>query len=105
MRQSTPTPKATSNVAGAVAGSAAAASTANGGLTVVLPARPALQAIQAIQARTQKQLPLKRGRKVAFRVPGENGKALASPPITDGSGYEEAGWILATIYGVEKNGK
>jgi hypothetical protein len=57
---------------------------------------------QAIQARTQKQLPLKPGRKVAFRVPGEDGKA---PPITDGSGYEEAGWILATIHGVEKNGK
>jgi len=87
-------------VAGTAAGGAAAASAAN--LTVVLPARPVNQ---AIQARTHKQLPLKRGRRVAFRVPRENGKALASPPITDGSGYEEAGWILATIHGVEKGGK
>jgi hypothetical protein len=102
VRQSTPTPKATSNGPGAAAGGAAAASAANGSLTVVLPPRPALQ---AIQSRTQKQLPLKPGRRVAFRVPGENGKALASPPIADGSGYEEAGWILATIHGVEKNGR
>lgn len=92
-------------MAGAAAGGAAAASAANGGLMVVLPARPAPQLNQAIQARTQKQLPLKQGRRVAFRVPGENGKTLASPPITDGSGYEEAGWILATIHGLEKNGK
>ena len=60
---------------------------------------------QTIQARTQKQLPLKPGRKVAFRVPGEDGKARSSPPIADGSSYEEAGWILATIHGVENNGK
>jgi hypothetical protein len=41
--------------------------------------------------RTKKQLPLPPGRKVAFRVP-------------DKAGYEEGGWILATIK-EEKNNR
>ncbi|KIM30012.1 hypothetical protein M408DRAFT_15669 [Serendipita vermifera MAFF 305830] len=96
--QSASSAKAPTNGAGA-----GAASATNGGLTVVLPRKSA--AFQQIQARIQKQLPLKPGRKVAFRVPGDDGKTLASPPIVDGSSYEEAGWILATIRSVEKDGK
>jgi hypothetical protein len=76
---------------GAAAGTG---SSANGALRVVIPLRASPFTLSPqILERTKKQLPLQPGRKVAFRVPSGNDKA----------GYEEGGWILATIKKEEKN--
>lgn len=83
------------------AGTSAATSAANGGLTPLLPARAASAALSLhILERTKKQLPLQTGRKVAFRVPSDkagNGKVTAAPPGVENVAYEEGAWILATI--------
>ncbi|CAG8777655.1 5367_t:CDS:2, partial [Acaulospora colombiana] len=79
----------------------AASAATNGGLTLVLPARGA-----QLQARIQKQSPLHKGRKVAFRVPSnQNGKASVTPPGADAGSYEEGAWILALVHEAEKNNK
>ncbi|KAG8836472.1 hypothetical protein FRC18_011319 [Serendipita sp. 400] len=81
------------------AGAGVTSASSHNGLTLHLPksAQPSLPL--QVHNRIQKQLPLQPGRKVAFRVPSEkSGKPSSSPTGTEGAGYEEDGWILATVF-------
>ncbi|KAG8831894.1 hypothetical protein FRC17_002389 [Serendipita sp. 399] len=79
--------------------SGAASTSSHNGLTSKQPPIPPL-----VMSRIQKQLPLQPGRKVAFRMPSEkSGKSTSSPTGTEAVGYEEDGWILATVFKHEKN--
>ncbi|PVF97192.1 hypothetical protein CPB86DRAFT_735426 [Serendipita vermifera] len=100
-RESSTAPQTSTSTAAQSGKSVPVASPAtNGGLTLVLPARGALQ------ARIQKQLPLHKGRKVAFRVPSsQNGKASVTPPGAEPGSYEEGAWILALVHEAEKKDK